>query len=85
MNKGKCKVCLQDKYKIAVKVYSSGTIHWVDENGDGWYGNVCPSCRAEYKREKYAKNKLVERTCSVCNELYLPKRFNQKRCSKCKL
>lgn len=83
-NKSICKACNQEKIKMSIKVYSSGSIHWVDETGSGWYGNVCPQCRAEYKREHYASNPLSKKICKKCNQEFQPKRWNQTICKSCK-
>lgn len=57
--KATCKVCSLEKVKVYVKLQKGGTCFYVNENGSGWHGKVCPDCRRVYKKEKYGKKMPV--------------------------
>jgi len=46
INRKKCSICGELKYRIQLGNFNSGKDkRWVDENGKQWNGHKCPECQ----------------------------------------
>lgn len=58
---GHCKGCLLEVTRVFVKIQpGSGNYLYADDHGRLWKGDVCATCQARIKRERYKSRKALQ-------------------------